>query len=288
MFGSTILDVAIGMIFIYSVFSMVATKLNDIIASWMQWRSKTLQEGIRTLLADPELANKVWNHSLVKGLAGKSGKKATYIPPNTLALALFDAIVPKGDSPTALNTVRGKVADMPESPTRQALLSIIDTANGDLDKAIFRATDWFDSMMDGVSTLYKSKMQTLSLVVALTVSVLFNADTLAIANGLWQEPTLRAAVAGAASRNAALETAQTTPTTSVKQTNAQVQDVIASVSQLGLPLGWNTLPNTIGGWLQKVLGLALTTLAVSLGAPFWYDLLKNLSALRQQQTGQKA
>jgi hypothetical protein len=280
MFGSTILDVAIGMIFVYSVFSMVATKLNDIIASWMKWRSKTLEEGIRTLLADPELANKVWNHPLVRGLVGKKGRAASYIPPNTLALALFDTIVPTGETPTALETMRAKVAEMPEGQARQAILSILDSASGDVDKALLRATDWFDSAMDRVADMYKSKMQTLSILVALSVSVLFNADSLAIANGLWQEPTVRAAVAGAALRTTPPDSTQPMSTTQSKEA---VQEVIASVSGLGLPLGWNTFPATAWGWVQKVLGLLLTTLAVSLGAPFWYDLLKNLSTLRQQQ-----
>jgi hypothetical protein len=68
----------------------------------LKWRSKTLEEGIRTLLADPDLANKVWNHPLVRGLASKKERAASYIPPNTLALALFDTIVPTGETPTAL------------------------------------------------------------------------------------------------------------------------------------------------------------------------------------------
>lgn len=281
MFGSTILDVAIGMIFIYSVFSMIATKLNDLIAGWMKWRSKTLEEGIRTLLADPELANKVWNHQLVRGMTGKANKPPTYVPPNTLALALFDAITPKDGSPKALDQVRASVVNLPDGSARQALLSMIDAANGDIEKAMFRVTDWFDSAMDNVSAVYRSKMQTLSLIVALAVTLIFNADTLAIANGLWQEPTVRAAVTGIAARNVTAEVTPAVQEASISQTNAQVQSVIASVSQLGLPLGWNTLPSTLWGWVSKVLGLALTTLAVSLGAPFWYDLLKNISALRQ-------
>lgn len=280
MFGSTILDVAIGMIFVYSVFSMVATKINDIIASWMKWRSKTLEEGIRTMLADPELANKVWNHPLVKGIMSKKGRAASYIPPNTLALALFDAIVPSGETPTAFETMQAKVAAMPEGPTRQAILSILESASGDVDKALLRVTDWFDTAMDRVAEAYKSKMQTLSLIVALAVSVIFNADSLTIANSLWQEPTVRAAVAGVAARSTPPDSTQ--QSTSVAQSKEAVQEVIASVSGLGLPLGWNALPTTAWSWIQKVLGLLLTTLAVSLGAPFWYDLLKNLSSLRQQ------
>jgi hypothetical protein len=45
-------------------------------------------------------------------------------------------------------------------------------------------------------------------------------------------------------------------------------------------LGWGKLPQDVGGWLLKIIGLTITTLAVSLGAPFWFDVLKNLANMR--------
>jgi hypothetical protein len=52
----------------------------------------------------------------------------------------------------------------------------------------------------------------------------------------------------------------------------QLQDL----QVLGVPLGWKELPNKVWtglDWLNKCVGLFLTLLAVSLGAPFWFDLL---------------
>jgi len=49
--------------------------------------------------------------------------------------------------------------------------------------------------------------------------------------------------------------------------------------ELGIPLGWadgtkqETLPNILLGWL-------LTALAVSLGAPFWFDILNKIMVVR--------
>ena len=59
-----------------------------------------------------------------------------------------------------------------------------------------------------------------------------------------------------------------------------------------LPLGWESSEIEVGkvvgkvklpklGWiLSKISGLILTTLAVSIGAPFWYDVLNKLVNLR--------
>ena len=35
-------------------------------------------------------------------------------------------------------------------------------------------------------------------------------------------------------------------------------------------------------WFHKILGLLVTTLAISLGAPFWFDLMNNLIRLYQR------
>jgi hypothetical protein len=52
---------------------------------------------------------------------------------------------------------------------------------------------------------------------------------------------------------------------------------LKEIRKLGLPIGWNmddpqTIPNTLGGGGTKLLGWILTAFAISLGAPFWFDL----------------
>jgi len=54
------------------------------------------------------------------------------------------------------------------------------------------------------------------------------------------------------------------------------------VKEFGVPLGWSraTAPHDFWSGLGKVLGLLVTGFAVSLGAPFWFDLLNKVSNLR--------
>ena len=50
MFGSSILDLAIGLIFVFLVVSLIVTAVSELIASWLKWRATNLEEGIRNLL----------------------------------------------------------------------------------------------------------------------------------------------------------------------------------------------------------------------------------------------
>jgi hypothetical protein len=40
------------------------------------------------------------------------------------------------------------------------------------------------------------------------------------------------------------------------------------------------LPSTAGGWLLKILGIALSSFAIALGAPFWFDVLNKIINVR--------
>ena len=274
MFGSTILDVAVGLIFFYFLFSMITSHINEMIASRMQWRAKDLEAQIRQMLGDPELANKVLQNPMITSIASK-GSKPSYIPPNTFALALFDSFVPEGQNSNVFDHVRaGVVKSLPSNKASQTVLNLIDRANGNMTTARANAETWFNSAMDRLSGAYKRRIQVLTLGVSLVLTLAVGADTLAIADALYKEPSLRAAVTGAA--QAAPSNAQTPSAGS----STSLQEANNLLQKSGFPLGWGALPEDLVGWIKKVLGLLITTLAVSLGAPFWFDLLRNIANLR--------
>ncbi|CAA9454426.1 MAG: Piwi domain protein [uncultured Rubrobacteraceae bacterium] len=71
MFGSEILEVAIGVGVLYLVLSLVCSAITEAVARAFAMRSGTLRSGIRNLLCDPHgegLARDFYDHPLVKGL----------------------------------------------------------------------------------------------------------------------------------------------------------------------------------------------------------------------------
>jgi hypothetical protein len=71
MFNSGLLDVAIGLIFIYPLLGLICTALSEMIEARLKMRATDLERGIRELLHDPTgqgLVKKLYDHLLVFGL----------------------------------------------------------------------------------------------------------------------------------------------------------------------------------------------------------------------------
>lgn len=101
MFGSSVLEVAIGVIFIYLLVSLICTAVNEMFASLINKRGENLFEGIKNLLNDPSFtgfAQKLYNHGLVDGISqsgknpNKPSRRPAYMASKTFALALLDIL----------------------------------------------------------------------------------------------------------------------------------------------------------------------------------------------------
>lgn len=112
MFDSEILDVVIGMVFIFLLLSLICSAVNEIIEAKLKNRAGDLERGIKELLNDQSgtgLTAKIYQHPLISSLyrgnyvGGEDAKKAkssdqpdlpSYIPARNFALALMDIILP--------------------------------------------------------------------------------------------------------------------------------------------------------------------------------------------------
>src|SRR4051794_39525866 len=72
LFGSTILEVAVGLSFVFFLLSLICSSVNELLASFLKLRARDLERGIQNLLCDPNVAKQVLNHPLIKGM-GNTG-----------------------------------------------------------------------------------------------------------------------------------------------------------------------------------------------------------------------
>ena len=84
------IDIALGIILFYVILSLVASAVQEWIASLLGLRSKNLNAGIKRLIGD-QYARKVYDHPLIKNLA-KENKLPSYIAPETLSTVLLELI----------------------------------------------------------------------------------------------------------------------------------------------------------------------------------------------------
>jgi hypothetical protein len=140
MYLQEILEVAIGLVFMWLVISLATMQFQEWIANALKWRSKDLEGAIRKMLADPDLAKEFYNHQLIRGLTKEIGfwdkignffrrifgqsekqdKKPSYIPANDFALTVFDIITQAGTA---------------ASPIQKAIIQINSKANELFDQS---------------------------------------------------------------------------------------------------------------------------------------------------------
>ena len=151
MFGSAILDVAIGMIFIYLLMALVVTSLSELIASWLRWRSKNLAEGLQRLLnSGPAqgLVRDLYNHPLVKTLS-KDGSGPSYIPSRTFAMVLLDLISPVDPSnPRTETEIATALEKLPNKEVQAALMVLWEEARHEVGAFEQGIEIWFNNQME--------------------------------------------------------------------------------------------------------------------------------------------
>jgi hypothetical protein len=283
------LDLAIGISFIYLLMALVCSTLNESIAGVVNSRGKTLEKGILSLLHDPALKARFYAHPLIQGIQEENDRLPSYIASNKFALALMDTLT----GPAAANdpdALRKGVASLENTAARTALTAVLQNPQFKTDQQRLEA--WYEQGMNRVSGWYKRTSQIRIYVLAAAVTLFINADTLRILDTLWNNPTRSALLI----EDAKARLQKGRPDAQAQAASPSDNDVIAKEEKqlLGQVAGWQgdwykdwpghktagfwcwiwyLLKNRLGGWL-------ITMLAVSLGAPFWFDTLSRFMNVR--------
>lgn len=111
MYLQEILEVAIGLVFMWLVMSIADMQLQDWLASIFNWRAKALERTIREMLGGNQtLAEQIYNHPLIASLyrGHQSGRKIrlpSYLPPDKFAMVLFDLAMTAGTEASPLRQI---------------------------------------------------------------------------------------------------------------------------------------------------------------------------------------
>jgi hypothetical protein len=346
MFNSGMLDVVLGLVFIYLLLSLVCMALNEIVESLLKHRASDLERGIRLLLQDNTgtLAKSFYEHPLVAALypgsydlSKQKRNLPSYIPRRTFSLAVMDLMLPAdssrpsgaagsmatsstttgatirgggsamagaapgqgagatgaGPTPQPLQALRDAVALQSNEPLRRALLPLIDAAAGDIAKARENIEAWYDSAMDRVSGWYKRRVQWIVFGIGLVLTIILNVDSIRIAMALSHDVSLREAVVRSAQEyaRASAGTGAPAPDPTAKEKackanqnspECRLERALTEIRGLGLPIGWGEQPGQSSDTnpLARFLGWLITAAALSLGAPFWFDVLNKIIVVR--------
>jgi hypothetical protein len=274
------LDVAIGLSFAYFLFSVLATTITETISRFTKMRARTLEHWLKAVFADKDKSLRSYKDFLqtpiVRALLTSAGRPTAapnintrppaYIPSTHFVAAALGAGQTAEQagarSATEWEAVGKDIAGLHGTVVGDSLQELYDRASGDLVRFRQDAEAWFDDHMERLSGVYRRWSQLVVWIIAAALVVALNANTLRIAQTLWNDPSKRAAIVAQAAQASAS------------------QNPNEAINSLPVPIGWSNSYHG-WGWAWALAGVLLTLVAVSLGAPFWFDTLSKFARIRQ-------
>ncbi len=255
-----IIEVAIGLVFVWLVISIATMEAQNRIGTFLGWRANHLENSIHSMLKDKTLVNRFYAHPLITELARKdrngvvvkdrkgNPSRPDYIPNQIFATAAFEVIMNagRGEKDVEVNTI--SIPEMTANfkslmdknqvlpyvfPNMEKSMQSLRKNTKEFDDKIAEyrknVEGWFDNVMAQSSSWYKIRAQWLAFWIGLALAVFLNIDTIFVAQKLWQEPTTRAVIVA----QAQTEVQNATSSDSVSTT---------AVKDLNFPIGWTTTP----------------------------------------------
>jgi hypothetical protein len=343
MFGSEVLEVAIGLSLLFLLISLMCSAVQEAIESVIKTRAMHLEWAIREMLSDrsgASVTQELFKHPLIFSLfngdydhdhlRGDDARRhmpirdrrnlPSYIPAANFAGAFLDIWAkraPGGETSLTSKTLRKAIPHIHPRKLRRAARSALNRADGDIEKTKANLEEWFNTTMDRVTGWYKRRTQLMLFLIGLAVAAVINIDAITVTQHLMRDKSLREAVVGQAK------------SIDNKEPKNNFDDIKANLDKVGYPVGWKDFvpapqgctdakdPNAAKDpknaakdpknaakdpkhakciafldlgwtWLQIVIGWLVTAVAVTLGAPFWFDVLNKFMLLRSTLSPKQA
>lgn len=233
---------------------------------------------------------------------------ATSPPPATQPVLITSPAPPTAQSPggpsaaapppaRTLGSLYSSIQALPPSRAKDALLSLASNTQKDVAEFQERVENWYDDSMDRAAGWYKRKAQQILLGLGLLVAVTLNVDSINVARTLWADPVARQGTVTLADDYVhahPVESPDATDAEKKAQAAKRVEEEAKQLKDIGqnlpIPFGWgvearqsfsDAWANRL--WLSmfgRLAGWLITAVALSLGAPFWFDTLNKFMMAR--------
>lgn len=341
MFDSALIDTVIALSFIFFVFSLLVSGMNELARKALNTRAKGLWGAVRRMLDDGEvdyrsewtpfmanspprmtgtgiappqtqtadgsvtcatLFDQFFNHPVISRLdetpEGKPSR-LSHIPPADFARAMVDILTPRNDEgDPEWERIGDEIKKLP-APLRAQIEPLWGEAVRNVEKFRQGLESWFDSSMQRVTNWYKKRTRWAMVVYGLIVAVVFNVSAVVLTTDLYENEVVRDTVIGlAAQRVAAAEAGEDVVDPTIGCTDRECfRREVQTLADTGLPVFWRRCPTEDGPWCgfedngrlaATLIGWLVTAAALSMGAAWWFAVLKRAFKIRSQVTGEPA
>lgn len=160
--------------------------------------------------------------------------------------------------------------------TKYQLKNLWQQAANDKEKFKALIENWYDDQMDRIAGWYKRKLTFLTFILGFIIAGLFNVDTVGLTTDLIKNEEMRTMLVEGAKTYVA-NNPDGLKSGSFSEQRQYIDSVNTEMSKYNYVLGVSKEAK-FTGW--TILGWLITAFAISLGAPFWFDLLNKLMQVR--------
>jgi hypothetical protein len=274
MFDSNILDVMIGVVFVFLLLSVATSWFIEFWAQILKLRSHHLKRYLIDWIDDGQagkFVEKLYAGNVISALYKrkegrwlKDRQGPSFIAAADFVSAIFEKALTleEGQAQSAYGRVRAYLEKDPAFPEKlkTPILALMEEAAAKAAKeeekivnARMAIESWYDSVMSRAQGYYKRKVWLIGLLCALLLATLTNLDTVSISRALWQNQDLRLSVA-----NSAITYVQTASDLGLMSEDEgmaeddpgalalgaykQVGNTLEEMDQANLPIFWKTTP----------------------------------------------
>ena len=221
MSGFPILDLVVGIIFVYFLLSIISSSGVEMILTGLKARAALLEEWLSRIfyktITQPDgttvtLAHAIMDHCSVTALSStrKSTsyidaknftaallEKITFDPANPISVAKdIDEFIAAINKTTALAPEFQRILLMYANDAKDTYKAVSEKTESEIDLFREKIENWYNSSMDRVTDALKKKYsRPATLLVAIIVTVCLNADSIALAKYLYSNPEVRTKIA---------------------------------------------------------------------------------------------
>ncbi len=286
-----ILEVAIGLIFVYYVMGSMVSLITQWINESLETRGVALKRYLIKVVGDRKVEDLLklpqlealrpirYKNFLSVFRSATEPKMLEKVPVATLVDAYFDMVgltAEKDNKELSLVQLAELIDKLPDSDGKQAFINWINQGVVRIEDLRARTTSYFTGILDQAADTFRSNARSFVIMLSIGVTLVFGTDSIQLARALWNNAELRAITVAKAEMVVAEE-----------GTDASLDELIQELGGLSIKIGWWQTERPAAGatttdwfWfiVLKAFGLGLTAAAVSQGSSFWYDLLKKLTS----------
>ena len=276
-----VIELLVALVFTLLIMSLLTSAILEVLALIFGFRNKKLLKALELILSKGPLYQEFIQHPGFTQLGiAESGwhKTPSYLSAEQF-IALLNRLIP-------FEQLKAKGArEFPlqiPAELRENLEMYWEDARQNEEVFRDKLKHWYQAMMDRHSEAYKNFSKKMLLVIGLLLTVACNIEVIELGKVLVRQAEMRQTFQVAAEQLVA-ENMEQSP--SPDEIEAALKMVVryGSTPLSSIPWGWNSNPFAsweTSLWLWKGLGWLITACAIAIGAPFWYDLLRKILAIK--------